>query len=59
MLEAVLSKCIAHYLKEYLKPLEQGQMELKVFQGTLQLFNLQLLPTALVIHQIPFIIRKG
>lgn len=59
MLEKVLSKCVMHYLKEYLKPLEPGQMELKIFQGSLQLYNLQLLPTALTAHHIPFLIRKG
>ncbi|KAK8844228.1 hypothetical protein M9Y10_024436 [Tritrichomonas musculus] len=59
MLEAVLSKWIMHYLKEYLKPLEPGQLELKVLQGSMKIYNLQLLPTALTVRHIPFIIRKG
>ncbi|OHT11685.1 hypothetical protein TRFO_03923 [Tritrichomonas foetus] len=59
MLESVLSKCLKHYLKEYLLPVEPEQMKLKVFKGKFKLMNLEILPTALAFHHIPFIVRKG
>ncbi|KAK8883460.1 hypothetical protein M9Y10_042546 [Tritrichomonas musculus] len=59
MLETIISNYVMRYLKEYLKPLDPGQLELDVLQGTIQIKNLQLLSTALTLHQIPFIIRKG
>lgn len=59
MLETVISKCIMLYLKEYLKPLGPGQLELEVLQGMMKIYNLQLLPSALAVHHIPFIIKKG
>lgn len=59
MLEAVLSKCITHYLKEYVKPVDRDQMNLKVLEGKIKLLNLELIPTALTHHHIPFSVRKG
>ncbi|KAK8886447.1 hypothetical protein M9Y10_041910 [Tritrichomonas musculus] len=55
----MLTAIVSHFLKEYLKPLEPGQIDLDVIQGTLKLNNIQLLPTALTVRHIPFIIKKG
>ena len=59
MLEAVLAKCIKHYLKEYLKPVSPDQMKLDIMKGKIKLKDIELLSTAFAFHHIPFLIRKG
>lgn len=59
MLELVLSKLIAHYLKEYIQKIDSSQMETKIWKGQATFDNLDLLPTAFTSHQIPLYIKKG
>lgn len=59
VLNSIGAKLLTIFFKKYIENVESNQLITQLFKGTVQLNNINLLPTALSNHDLPFTITSG
>lgn len=59
VLEGIASSLLSFFLSKYIDKVNSNDIQMSLFSGTVSLTKVNMKPTALLVHHLPFIVERG